>query len=59
MKEASSNYCPYPQPLAKYDDVAASPKLFVDTLEKLHASMGTKFMYAFSPSLPQTYAMSH
>ncbi|KAG2726512.1 hypothetical protein I3760_01G116400 [Carya illinoinensis] len=44
MKEASSNYCPYPQPLAKYDDVAASPKLFVDTLEKLHASMGTKFM---------------
>lgn len=44
MKEASSNYHPYPSPLAKFDDVAASPKLFMDTLEKLHASMGTKFM---------------
>ncbi|KAF5452130.1 hypothetical protein F2P56_027162 [Juglans regia] len=44
MKEASSNYHPYPLPLAKYDDVAASPKLFMDTLETLHASIGTKFM---------------
>ncbi|KAG6726113.1 hypothetical protein I3842_02G065000 [Carya illinoinensis] len=43
-KEASSNSHPYPLPLAKYDDVAASPKLFMDTLEKLHASIGTKFM---------------
>ncbi|CAL5190939.1 unnamed protein product [Lathyrus oleraceus] len=34
----------YPEPLAKYDDVVANPKLFMVTLEKLHASMGTKFM---------------
>ncbi|KAK2352087.1 high mobility group B protein [Trifolium repens] len=34
----------YPEPLAKYDDVVANPKLFMLTLEKLHASMGTKFM---------------
>ncbi|RDX97866.1 High mobility group B protein 15, partial [Mucuna pruriens] len=35
---------PYPPPLAKYEDVVANPKLFMFTLEKLHASMGTKFM---------------
>ncbi|KAJ7957713.1 High mobility group B protein [Quillaja saponaria] len=44
LKEAASNYHLYPAPHAKYEDVAASPKLFMDTLEKLHASMGTKFM---------------
>ncbi|XP_057499636.1 high mobility group B protein 15-like [Actinidia eriantha] len=40
----SSNYFPYPTPLARYEDVVVSPKLFMDTLEKLHAAMGTKFM---------------
>ncbi|KAA8548409.1 hypothetical protein F0562_000093 [Nyssa sinensis] len=44
MREAPSNYHPYPPPLAKYEDVVACPKLFVATLEKLHAAMGTKFM---------------
>ncbi|MBA0855649.1 hypothetical protein Goshw_016819 [Gossypium schwendimanii] len=44
MKEPSSNYNPYPPPLARYEDVAACPKLFLSTLEKLHATMGTKFM---------------
>lgn len=44
MKDASSNFIPYPAPLAKYEEVAANPKLFMSTLEKLHASMGTKFM---------------
>ncbi|KAK2999798.1 hypothetical protein RJ639_023062 [Escallonia herrerae] len=37
-------YNPYPPPLAAYEDVVASPKLFIDTLMKLHAAMGTKFM---------------
>ncbi|KAM3756338.1 hypothetical protein ACB098_02G104200 [Castanea mollissima] len=44
MKETSPNYHPYPASLAKYDDVAINPSLFMSTLEKLHASMGTKFM---------------
>ncbi|XWS65957.1 hypothetical protein CRYUN_Cryun05aG0158300 [Craigia yunnanensis] len=44
VKEPSSNYNPYPLPLARYEDVAASPKLFLNTLEKLHATIGTKFM---------------
>ncbi|KAK7343249.1 hypothetical protein VNO77_11850 [Canavalia gladiata] len=44
MKEATSGYCAYPPPLAKYEEVADNPKLFMFTLEKLHASMGTKFM---------------
>lgn len=44
MKETYPNYHPYPASLAKYDDVAINPSLFMSTLEKLHASMGTKFM---------------
>ncbi|XP_059630064.1 high mobility group B protein 15 [Cornus florida] len=44
MREAPSNYQPYQAPMAKYEDVVASPKLFMTTLEKLHAAMGTKFM---------------
>ncbi|KAL5851503.1 hypothetical protein ACOSQ3_006621 [Xanthoceras sorbifolium] len=46
MKEpASTSTChPYPPPLARYEDIVASPKLFMDSLEKLHAAMGTKFM---------------
>ncbi|KAI3980357.1 hypothetical protein MKX01_003896 [Papaver californicum] len=39
-----SSYYFYPQPLAKYEDVVANAKLFMDTLGKLHASMRTKFM---------------
>lgn len=44
MKEGASNYRPYPEPQAKYEEIADNPKLFMDTLEKLHADMGTKFM---------------
>lgn len=38
------SYHPYPQPLARYEDVVVSRELFMDTLGKLHATMGTKFM---------------
>ncbi|CAI8591665.1 unnamed protein product [Vicia faba] len=44
MKVVTPIFHSYPEPLAKYDDVVANPKLFMVTLEKLHASMGTKFM---------------
>ncbi|PIN16181.1 HMG box-containing protein [Handroanthus impetiginosus] len=42
--QESSSYHPYPPPLATFDDVVTSPELFMDTLKKLHSSMGTKFM---------------
>lgn len=29
MKEAVSSYTPYPPPLARYEDVVASPKLLI------------------------------
>ncbi|XP_074573846.1 high mobility group B protein 15-like [Curcuma longa] len=32
----------YPEPLAKYEDVIADPKLFVETLEDFHSRVGTK-----------------
>ncbi|XP_077228760.1 high mobility group B protein 15-like [Tasmannia lanceolata] len=38
------NFHPYPLPLAKYEEVTANAKLFMETLEKLHAALGTKFM---------------
>ncbi|PON31538.1 ARID DNA-binding domain containing protein [Parasponia andersonii] len=44
VREASSNFRLYPQLPGRYEDVAADPKLFMDTLENLHASMRTKFM---------------
>ncbi|RDX71867.1 High mobility group B protein 15, partial [Mucuna pruriens] len=44
MKDAASNYRPYPFALAKYEEVVDNPQLFMFTLEKLHVSMGTKFM---------------
>ncbi|KAK5793852.1 hypothetical protein F383_22153 [Gossypium arboreum] len=44
MKEPVSSYTPYPPPLARYEDVVTSQKHFLATLEKLHATMGTKFM---------------
>lgn len=37
-------YVKYPPALAKYEEVAADPRLFMQTLEKLHSTMGTKFM---------------
>ncbi|XP_058093627.1 high mobility group B protein 15-like isoform X2 [Magnolia sinica] len=43
-RDLPPNYCPYPPPLAKYEEVLSNGKLFMDTLEKLHATMGTKFM---------------
>ncbi|KAJ4955174.1 hypothetical protein NE237_011957 [Protea cynaroides] len=44
VRQAPANYRPYPPPLAKYLDVKADRKLFMDSLEKLHNTMGTKFM---------------
>ncbi|KAF5192650.1 High mobility group b protein [Thalictrum thalictroides] len=41
---ASSKHYVYPQPLAKYEDIVANPKVFMNTLENLHATMRTKFM---------------
>lgn len=41
---APPTYHSYPPPLATYEDVVGSRDLFMDTLKKLHISMGTKFM---------------
>eukprot|EP00268_Persea_americana_P028477 TRINITY_DN2765_c0_g1_i1.p1 TRINITY_DN2765_c0_g1~~TRINITY_DN2765_c0_g1_i1.p1 ORF type:complete len:329 (-),score=68.94 TRINITY_DN2765_c0_g1_i1:296-1282(-) len=41
-KEADTNI--NPSALATYEEVAASPELFMETLEKLHKSIETKFM---------------
>ncbi|KAL3507335.1 hypothetical protein ACH5RR_032717 [Cinchona calisaya] len=38
------DYNRYPHRMATYEEVVASPQLFLVTLEKLHAAMGTKFM---------------
>lgn len=35
---------PFPSPLAKYEDVVQDVNLFMQTLEKLHRFMGTRFM---------------
>jgi len=48
---ASASYNQYFPPLAKYEDIVANPQLFMTTLEKLHAAMGTKFMYVNPPFL--------
>ncbi|KAL4387392.1 hypothetical protein GQ457_09G016690 [Hibiscus cannabinus] len=45
MKKPVCSYTLYPPPLARYEEVTACPKLFMDTLENLHVSMGTKFIY--------------
>ncbi|XXG49232.1 hypothetical protein AAC387_Pa02g3472 [Persea americana] len=42
-KEADTNI--YPSALTTYEEVAASPELFMETLEKLHKSIGTKFIW--------------
>lgn len=44
LRIAPPNYHPYPPPLATYENVVGSPQLFMDTLQKLHAAMRTKFM---------------
>ncbi|CAN4120794.1 unnamed protein product [Withania somnifera] len=44
LRVAPPNYHPYPPTLATYENVVASPQLFMDTLQKLHAAMRTKFM---------------
>ncbi|KAJ1443288.1 High mobility group box domain [Sesbania bispinosa] len=44
IKETNLISHSYPTPLARYEEVVRNPKLFMFTLEKLHASMGTKFM---------------
>ncbi|XP_011045686.1 PREDICTED: high mobility group B protein 15 [Populus euphratica] len=38
------SYVQYPAPGATYEDVIVSTNLFMETLEKFHAAMGTKFM---------------
>ncbi|KAL6996943.1 Agglutinin-like protein 1 precursor [Sarracenia purpurea var. burkii] len=43
-REGVPNYVPYPPPLARYEDVVISPKLIMNSLENLHATMGTKFI---------------
>ncbi|XP_054805653.1 high mobility group B protein 15 isoform X1 [Prosopis cineraria] len=43
VTESASNYCLYPAPLAKFDDVAADRRLFLHSLEKLHKYMNSKF----------------
>ncbi|CAL5211389.1 unnamed protein product [Lathyrus oleraceus] len=44
MKETGSSCGQYPPPMATYEEVVDNPKLFLHSLEKLHATMGTKFM---------------
>ncbi|TMX03593.1 hypothetical protein EJD97_015707 [Solanum chilense] len=44
LRVAPPNYQPYPLPLVKYENIVASPQLFMETLQKLHAFMRTKFM---------------
>ncbi|XP_071706373.1 high mobility group B protein 15-like [Rutidosis leptorrhynchoides] len=40
---SKEKYHLYPYPVARYEDVVASPKLFMDILTKFHVAMGTKF----------------
>ncbi|KAL0906689.1 hypothetical protein M5K25_025202 [Dendrobium thyrsiflorum] len=40
----NSNYQAYPEALASYQDVVESKSLFMESLEKLHRAMRTKFM---------------
>ncbi|KAI3697085.1 hypothetical protein L6452_29827 [Arctium lappa] len=44
VEEKAMQYYLYPPPIARYEDVIANPKLFMDTLGNFHAAMGTKFM---------------
>ncbi|KAM7252828.1 hypothetical protein ACFE04_025446 [Oxalis oulophora] len=41
---SGSNGTQYPEPEARYEDVVANSTTFMSTLEKFHATMGTKFM---------------
>ncbi|KAM0038155.1 putative transcription factor & chromatin remodeling ARID-HMG family [Helianthus debilis subsp. tardiflorus] len=43
VSENSMKGYSYPPPIAQYEDVIASPNLFMDVLGKFHAAMGTKF----------------
>ncbi|KAI3794938.1 hypothetical protein L1987_37579 [Smallanthus sonchifolius] len=43
VNEKSMQCYLYPPPIAQYEDVIASPNLFMDILGKFHAAMGTKF----------------
>ncbi|KAJ6734489.1 HIGH MOBILITY GROUP B PROTEIN 15 [Salix purpurea] len=44
LNEPVMNNVQYPTPGATYEDVIVSPNLFMETLEKFHAAMGTKFI---------------
>jgi len=44
IRDVASSFRAYPPPLAKFEEIVDNFELFKFTLEKLHASMGTKFM---------------
>ncbi|XP_031481475.1 high mobility group B protein 15 isoform X1 [Nymphaea colorata] len=44
LRQAESTFKAYPPPVGTYEEVTANPKLFMESLEKLHSSMRTKFM---------------
>lgn len=44
VEEKAMQYYLYPLPVARYEDVVATPKLFMDTIGNFHAAMRTKFM---------------
>ncbi|XP_059315601.1 high mobility group B protein 9-like [Lycium ferocissimum] len=39
-----SHQYPYPSPMAIYENLVASPQVFMDTLKEFHAAMRTKFV---------------
>ncbi|PNX70437.1 high mobility group B protein 15-like, partial [Trifolium pratense] len=43
MKETALSHGEYPPAMATYEEVVDNPKLFMLSLEKLHALMCTKF----------------
>jgi len=44
IKDVATSFRAYPLPLARYEEIVENSQLFMFTLEKLHASMGTKYM---------------
>ncbi|CAL1410854.1 unnamed protein product [Linum trigynum] len=44
MRDQVGSYIRYPAAVAGYEELKNNPKMFMDTLEKFHSFMGTKFM---------------
>lgn len=44
MNEGAPSYIAYPPPLTEYKNVVDDATLFLSTLEKLHADLGTRLM---------------